>query len=128
MKKYSKKFDLIWFYLLVNYKIFNFSGSHFDYPSKYQNVLYSNDGVSAKESFFAWESNGEIVPTKQVLLLKAILKAKSSINLNIKMWAEDRASGLLPKIIFKKMIREDNIPNWVVSAVEKQKFKYYEKI
>jgi hypothetical protein len=42
------------------------------------------------------------------------------------MWAEDRAKGVLPKILFEELIKEFELLDWIVEAVEKQKIKNYE--
>jgi hypothetical protein len=123
--KYSKGFDRDYNFYKSNIDLFSFSGSQFDYPSKHCNVIEDCKGVTAKESFYYWESNGEIVPTKEPKLLKGILKAKSSINLHIKEWAMDRAKAYLPKIVWLDMVKEMNLPQWVYEAVENQKSKYY---
>jgi hypothetical protein len=60
------------------------------------------------------------------VLFKKLLNTKASINLHIKMYAEDRARGYLPKIEFDDMCREIYFPNWFINAVESQKYKYYE--
>lgn len=122
---YSDNFNRDWDWYSYNHKEFNFSGSQFDYPRKHKMVVYDKNGVDAKEAFYNWETYGEITPTKHPRILKAILKAKASINLNIKMWAEDRGNGLLPGIEFKQMAREIPLLDWMIEAVENQKLKYY---
>lgn len=77
-------------------------GMFFEYaftPAAYQIVLFDKNGVSGKEAFYQWDSNGKILPTKHANLF-SLLKTKGSANLHIKMYAEDRAKGLLPLIEF----------------------------
>lgn len=57
--------------------------------------------------------------------LERLLKTKGSVNLHIKMYAEDRAKGYLPKVEFDKICSEYDLPSWFIGAVERQKFKYY---
>jgi hypothetical protein len=41
------------------------------------------------------------------------------------MYAEDRAKGILPKVLFNEMCVEFKTPLWFKEAVEHQKCKYY---
>lgn len=134
--KYSKKFekDFRW-YLSVRHK-FNFDGS------LEKNIVFDRNGIDGKMCFFLFDSTGKLKPTKHPNLFKALLKTKGSANLHIKMYAEDRAYGRLPKFEFsgdgqtlewidgKPVIgdcikKRFNLPDWFVNAVEQQKYKYY---
>ena len=125
--KYKKKFNEDFNFYLRNRSIFNFDGAN-----KYTNkkgievIQYDINGIDAKKAFYLYDSNGQINKTKHPNILKSLLKTKGSVNLHIKMYAEDRAKGYLPKIEFNKIVNELNLPNWFVDAVEKQKSKYYE--
>jgi hypothetical protein len=88
-------------------------------------VVFDENGVDAKEAFYRWDSQGRITPTKEPDLLYSLLKTKGSVNLHIKMYAEDRAKGILPKIIFDEICEEYFVPLWFIEAVENQKSKYY---
>ena len=66
-----------------------------------------------------------IKPTYEPNKLKTLLKTKGSVNLHIKMYAEDRAKGYLPKIEFDKICTEYDLPSWFIDAVENQKKKYF---
>lgn len=90
-------------------------------------IISDKKGVSGKEAFFQFDSNGVIVPTKHPNLLQTLLKTKGSVNLHIKMYAEDRASGLFPGYEFRAFCIKYRCPPWFKEAVERQKFKYYEK-
>jgi len=118
--RYSKAFTRDFEFYLRHRHEYNFSGSEFDYPNKMEMVISSTDGVTSKKALFDAE-NGYITPTKHPVTLKVLLKAKASINLQIKMWAQGRADFTLPKIEFKDF---DILP-WMRKAVEHQKFKYY---
>ena len=107
--KYSKKFesDYQWFTLKENKERFNFDGKKNYYNKKGVEIIqFDPKGKTAKESFYLYDSRGEIHPTREPNELKALLKIKGSINLNIKMYAEDRAKGILPMILFEEIIKE----------------------
>lgn len=148
--------------MVSGYSVKTFSdGMFFEYafiPAAYPIILFDKNGVTGKEAFYQWDSNGKILSTRHPNLLLSLLKTKGSVNLNIKMYAEDRAKGSLPLINFSvrqaikiygkfnvlriwiktegkyltlKMINNDlehqlNLPQWVIDAVEIQKFKYYD--
>lgn len=126
LSKYSPEFerDFKW-YLSMRSK-FSFDGA-FDYTNKKGQPIVVNDknGVSGKEAFYKWDSNGKILPTKHPNLLQTLLKTKGSVNLHIKMYAEDRAKGLLPLIEFRVFCIKYRCPAWFKEAVERQKVKYY---
>lgn len=118
--KYSQNFerDVKW-YLSMRHK-FNFSGSD-------EVVIYDKNGVDGVRAFFVWDSTGKVLPTRHPNILKTLLKTKGSVNLHIKMYAQDRAAGLFPKIEFRAFCIKYKCPPWLKEAVENQKFKYYEK-
>ena len=141
--KQEKKFKPIFEEYIRLYEHFNFSG-------KEELVLEDPNGVSAIEAFFEKESNGRDIPTFEPELLRKVLKAKGSINLFIQLYAEDRASGLLPGIEFSLRVCDKNhiqslskgeyeelekntfeymmkLPIWFITAVENSKYKYYKK-
>lgn len=125
--KYSKKFedDYTW-YISVSNKL-NFDGCNHYFNKKGIDLIQLDiNGVSAKQSFYMYDSQGIILPTSEPEELKKLLKTKGSVNLHIKMYAEDRAKGYLPKVEFEKIYKELNAPAWFIDAVEKQKYKYYE--
>ncbi len=124
--KYSKQFteDITW-YFNIRHK-YNFDGVGTYYNKRGTEVIqYSKTGIDGIRAFFEYDSNGNVLPTKHPNILKTLLKTKGSINLHIKMYAEDRAKGRLPELEFKKICTEINSPNWFINAVEKQKYKYY---
>lgn len=125
--KYSLKFenDYNW-YKLVSDK-FNFDGCGYYFNKKGIDLIQPDEnGLTAKECFYRYDSEGKIFKTKEPEELELLLKTKGSVNLHIKMFAEDRAKGYLPKYEFDKIVEELNPPKWFVDAVENQKFKYYE--
>lgn len=128
-KKYNKNFerDFRW-YLSMRHR-FNFDGCdrYYKVINKIEVSLiqYSSSGVSGKEAFYQWDSHGKILPTKHPKLLHSLLKTKGSTNLHIKMYAEDRVSGLLPFIEFRAMCIAFKAPKWFRNAVEEQKVKLW---
>ena len=124
--KYSKKFeDDYKFYLRVK-DVFNFDGSDCYINKKGIDIIQHDvKGKTAKECFYLYDSNGIIAKTSEPFELRELLKTKGSVNLHIKMYAQDRAKGYLPKIEFNKICKELDLPIWFIEAVENQKFKYY---
>lgn len=85
--------------------------------------------MSALEAFYLIESKGfpkRLTTTDPDKLLK-LLRTKAAINMQIKLWAEGRADGTLPKDELKSILKEYKAPQWVTEAVENQKYKYYEQ-
>jgi hypothetical protein len=126
--KYSNKFERDYKWYLSVSDIFYFDGIK-DYYSKkgIELIQFDENGKTAKECFYLYDTNGIVKPTFQPTELKTLLKTKGSVNLHIKMYAEDRAKGYLPKIEFEKICNEYNLPKWFIDAVENQKKKYYLK-
>ena len=122
--KYSKKFERDYEWYLSVADIYSFDGSD-NYVNKKGIPLIQHDenGKSAKECFYLYDSNGIIKPTHEPEELKKLLRTKASANLHIKMYAEDRAKGYLPRVEFDKIVQEYNLPDWFVDAVESQKVK-----
>ena len=103
---------------------FNFDGSANYFDKKGNEIIqYDKNGVSGKEAFFQWDSNGKIVPTKHPNLLKCLLKTKGSTNLHIKMYAEDRAACNFNLIELRALRIHFKAPSWFREAVERQKAK-----
>ena len=125
-KKYSPEFERDFSWYLKMRTMFNFDGNANYYDKKGQNIIvYDKKGVSGKEAFYKWDSSGKIIPTRHPNILHTLLKTKGSVNLHIKMYAEDRANGLFPLAEFQDFCTKYNCPIWFITAVENQKFKYY---
>lgn len=123
--KYSKKFEETYnWYLSVTDK-FNFDGTK-DYYTKNgkEIIVFSKEGKSAKECFYLYDSQGIIEPTCEPAQLELLLKTKGSVNLHIKMYAEDRAKGVLSFVDFVEICEEVNAPMWFFKAVQEQRVKY----
>ena len=110
--KYSIKFEKDWDWFVKYKEVFNFHGKS---PVKF---IETKEGLSAKECFQKFDSKGIKLPCCEIELLNEILICKGSINLNIKMWAEDRAKGILPKIEFDKICKEYELLDWMIQSVE----------
>ena len=124
--KYSKKFerDYKWYVSVAD--IFSFDGTRDYYNKKgIKLIQFNENGKTAKECFYLYDTSGIVKTTCEPDKLKTLLRAKGSVNLHIKMYAEDRAKGYLPKIEFDKICNEYDLPIWFVNAVENQKKKYY---
>ena len=124
--KYSESFerDFRW-YLSMRHK-FNFDGCEEYYNKKGDKIIfYDKNGVSGKDAFFQWDSNGKIKPTKHPNILHTLLKVKGSTNLHIKEYAEDRASCNMNLIEFRALCISFKSPDWFREAVERQKVKYW---
>ncbi len=124
--KYNPNFerDFSWYLSVRN--IFKFDGQSAYYNKKGAPIIqYDKDGVSGKEAFFQFDSNGKIKPTKHPNILHTLLKVKGSCNLHIKMYAEDRANCNLNKMEFKDLCIQIRAPKWFWISVESQKIKFY---
>lgn len=140
-KAFSPQFERDYFFYLSNKDKFNFGGSDVkaDFGIQYQGepdqvvqdggkdlivpfrIPFSVVGESAKTCFFQLDSNGKSVPCLEPVLLVEILRCKSSINLNIKIWAQSRAEYTLSKGEIQEYMKEINAPDWVFKAIENQK-------
>ena len=124
--KFSKQFESDYTWYLSVKDVFNFDGNSNYINKKGVDIIqYDKDGLTAKECFYLFDSQGKIKPTREPDKLHDLLKTKGSVNLHIKMYAEDRAKGTLSKIELEKICKDFNAPDWFIKAVEKQKFKYY---
>lgn len=127
--KYSENFerDFKWFMSVRH--IFIFDGCN-DYRTKNGDkiIKYSPNGVDGKKAFYTYDSMGKVRETKHPNILKTLLKIKGSINLQIKEYAQDRATGLLGYNEFSEICYSLNTPQWFIDAVENQKKHYYNKV
>jgi hypothetical protein len=80
------------------------------------------NGYSALEAYYSIDTLGKKVSCKEIEVLNKVMRTKKSINLQIKMWAEDIAK----RILFKCELEEycQNYPSWVFEAVINQSYKY----
>lgn len=124
--QFTPKFESDWNWFISVTHFFTFDGVK-DYVNKSGKpvIKFSEHGCSAKEAFYLYDTQGKIIPTNEPELLYKILKVKGSINLHIKMYAEDRAKGLLPKFELQDLCKELNAPEWFYTTIEKYKFSFY---
>ncbi|MDG1950205.1 MAG: hypothetical protein P8J32_05340 [bacterium] len=124
--KYSSRFERDYEWYMSVSDIFCFDGCKHYFNKKGQDLVqFDKNGFTAKKCFYLYDSSGVIKHTREPEELLRILKTKGSTNLHIKMYAEDRARGYLPKIEFEIICDEINAPDWFIEAVEQQKKKYY---
>lgn len=124
--KYSETFERDFKWYLSVRRNFNFDGAAEYCNNTGEDIIqYKKTGASGKEAFYLWDSKGVIKPTKHPNLLHCLLKTKGSVNLHIKMYAQSRADGTLPKIEFREWCNDWKAPAWFKIAVENQKGKYY---
>ena len=128
--KFSKRFerDFAWYSKFKD--IFNFDGGVATYTNNKgeQIIKASETGFTAKECFYAFDSQVKILECREPELLQEILRTKGSINLNIQMWAESRAQAYLSMIEFEELIKEFSLLDWMIEAVERQKMKFWDKV
>ena len=122
--KYSKNFerDYEWYFKYKN--IFTFDANI--ETNKF--IISSPDGENAKYCFYKKDSEGKVIPTREPDILFKLLKCKGSINFQIKEWAIDRGKGWLGYKEFEDIIKEFELLDWMIDAVENQKYKYTEII
>lgn len=154
MRKYSKNFERDYTFYLSNLENFNFCGT---LNPRFEAISDPN-GLSAKEVFYYIQSEGKNKPCFEPELLNALLLCQAGINFQIKQWAEARAEGTLPlpefsknksiqkypnsdfsdiktlawvnfePVYFEDIQSQFGLPDWVIEAVENQKFKYYKQL
>jgi hypothetical protein len=86
-------------------------------------IPYSPTGKSAKVCFYQLDSEGKCKTCSEPELLMEILRCKSSINLQIKIWAQSRAEWTLAKFELQEYMEFYKAPDWVFKAIENQKLK-----
>lgn len=118
MAKYSQNFlrDLRWFLKMRN--TFNFDGQI------EEDIPYKSNGMDFMAAFLKYDAQGKLVPTRHPTTLKRLIKVKGGVNLHIKMYAQDRARGYLPGVLFEELCKEIEAPDWFIKAVENQKKRY----
>ena len=85
--KYSENFERDYNWYLKYKDIFNFDGTS-EYLDKHNNSIFIEDnekGLSAKECFYIYDSQGKVSSCREIELYKQIHKCKGSINFNIKI-------------------------------------------
>lgn len=124
--KYSDNFLRDYYWYLSVFWFFTFSGtSKFQSKTGSDLIVHSYTGQSAKYCFYKYDTNGIVISTNEPDKLFKLYNTKAAVNLQIKEYAIDRASGLLPKFELIEICESLKAPNWFFDAVEKQKMKYW---
>lgn len=79
----------------------------------------SPEGFTALECWYQMDTHGEALPCREIELLQKAERGKASWNLQIKMWAEDVADGML----LRQPELADychTLPAWIFKAVMAQ--------
>ena len=111
--KYSKKFNRDYQFYLDNKDLFFFSGVK---------VTVETDldtGVSGKESFHSFDTQGKVKPTREPELLRSIIVCKKSISLHIKMWVEGFDEMMEGVDYYMNQFMGDP-PPWIEDSFRKQ--------
>jgi len=111
MKKYSRNFNRDYDFYLRNVELFDFSGKH---PPV---IPHDPSGKSAKECFHAFDSTGDLLACKESSLLCKLLVCKASVNLNIKLWVQGMAVGVLCPPELSEYLGSIGAPPWAMRAV-----------
>lgn len=90
-------------------------------------ILSDPNGESAETCYFMLDTHGKMPPCREVELLARIFRAKQSVNLQIKMWAETMAEFLLLPKELQEYIKEWGAPYWVYKATMNQAAKIHEE-
>ena len=85
------------------------------------------NGRTALECWWAKDTHGKTLPCREPELLAKVMRSKQSVNLQIKLWAEDVADGML--------LRQPELveychgwPEWVLRATMEQAAKVVSKV
>lgn len=139
-KGFSPQFERDYTFYLSNKDTFTFAGTDVkrDYGIQFPGepepldeegqplpfaIQHSPTGKSAKVCFYKLDSEGKCKPCSEPELLFQILRCKSSINLQIKIWAQSRAEYTLSKEELQEYMEFYQAPEWVFKAIENQKLK-----
>lgn len=102
----------------INYKKMFVCGEH-ELPP------FDVNGECGKYSFLCLE-NGVKVPTKELELVRKALEGKMSVNLQIKLWAEDVGILLMPTELKSYCV---GMPEWIFKAtIEQAKSRVLKKV
>lgn len=120
---------------------FTFSGGDIDCE-----IIPDKNGVDWFAGFRMYDERGKReIRTKHPETVRRLVKAKASLSFQIKQWAESRADGTLPLLLFSQRLANEKyphlnvyaygqvsdietelqLPEWVVNAVETQKVRFY---
>ena len=81
--------------------------------------LATDSGRSALDCYFLFDAHGKMAACREPDLFRKVLRGKKSVNLQIKLWAEDMADGLLLRQV-ELVEYVHGWPGWVLRAVMEQ--------
>ncbi len=93
----------------------NFNPFYFDIIRK---IRWNPEGVSGRECFKTWDSEGRIPSTREPYVMMQIMSGKSILNLMIKQWSEGINDGLFCMGEFQES--HPWLPDWVWDSVRGQ--------
>lgn len=86
------------------------------------NLISDPKGASALQAWIAFDTYGKTIPCFEAEKLHKVFRAKKSVNLQIKLWAEDLSQGFL--LSQSELIDYTfGWPKWVLDAVFRQAAK-----
>ena len=77
------------------------------------------DGHSALECWVAFDSRGVVLPCREPKILAKVRQSKASWNLQVKLWAEDLADGMLLTLAELRDYCAE-LPAWIFDATVAQ--------
>jgi hypothetical protein len=115
----SPSFERDWNFYSANMDNFCFDGGN----EKVEQVIFDENGLTAKEAFFYYETRGEIRPTSEPELLKKIIRCKGSLSFHFKiLWPDGICDGDFSKEeLFSSF--KGTAPEWVHTAFNNQVIK-----
>lgn len=114
------KKDTKW-YLSVRH-IFTFDGKKEHKDSVGNNIVYyEKDSSNGARAFEYWDTEGRSAATIHPNILFSLLKTKGSVNLHIKMLAEDLSKERINKLELRAFCIKIKAPCWFRKAVENQR-------
>ena len=124
-RKFKPNFEKDYSFYFAQRNAFTFAGSDI---SKQYRIVFSEKGKTAKECFHKLDSEGKLLPCSEPQLLLELLICKAAVNLQIKLWAQSRAEYTLSLFELQEYMEHYQCPEWVLKAVENQKFKIIKEI
>ena len=86
-------------------------------------IVFDKEGVDGVEAFYNIDARGIVLPTKHSTMLETLLRTKASVNLHIKMYAEDLATQNWNKLEMRALCIKFKAPFWFREAIENQRIK-----
>lgn len=82
-------------------------------------VIDSPEGKSSLECWYMFDTHGQHIPCKEAEDLRKVLRAKASWNLQVKLWAQDVAYGM---ILYQEELLSycHQLPEWIFRATMQQ--------